>query len=151
MGSCQPAFSITKEALVRSFILCVSCSQVAIINYSFVPVEFRVLFVNVVALCWSAFLLVHAHMVVKAPGGGMSRVRQMSGGGTGIVDANVWSAAIGPAGPPSSHQLQGVDTKAIMSNGVPPEGSLKKDAHPPSPGAAELEGFGPSHDYGKES
>lgn len=38
----------------------------ALINYKFVPLQFRVLFVNVVALCWSIFLLVKARSTIKA-------------------------------------------------------------------------------------
>ena len=32
----------------------------ALINYRFVPLKFRVLFVNLVALCWSTFLLLRS-------------------------------------------------------------------------------------------
>lgn len=32
----------------------------ALINYRFVPLQFRVLFINLVALCWTTFLLLRA-------------------------------------------------------------------------------------------
>ena len=36
----------------------------ALINYRFVPLKFRVLFVNLVALCWSTFLLLRSRAAV---------------------------------------------------------------------------------------
>mmetsp|Transcript_59 Transcript_59/g.94 ORF Transcript_59/g.94 Transcript_59/m.94 type:complete len:225 (-) Transcript_59:1101-1775(-) len=38
----------------------------ALINYKFVPLEFRVLFINMVALCWSTYLLLRARKMATA-------------------------------------------------------------------------------------
>lgn len=37
-----------------------------LLNYRFVPLEYRVLFINLVALCWSTFLNVRARSSGKA-------------------------------------------------------------------------------------
>ena len=39
----------------------------ALINFAFVPLNFRVLFINVVALCWSTFLLLQARLTNPGP------------------------------------------------------------------------------------
>ncbi|KAL6764900.1 hypothetical protein V8C86DRAFT_2465382 [Haematococcus lacustris] len=40
----------------------------ALINYAFVPIHLRVLFVNLVALCWAIFLLLRAKAIATSAG-----------------------------------------------------------------------------------